>query len=146
CLAAVDALELAGDRSVLPGLERREKVVALENETEVAETELAERVDVEIAEPLPAEIDATLRRVQQTAEDLQQRGLAAPGGPHQQQHLPAAHLERDVAKSANGSHPMPVDHGNIVHANDRLRRRCASSGCHGARLFENHDGIDLQDL
>src|SRR5690349_11350444 len=119
-LSALSTLKLTGNRDVLPGLERREKVIALKDETEMPETKFAELIDVEISEPLLLEIDTALGRMQQASEDLQKSGLTTPRWPHQKQHLAPMHVDGHIAECSVGSHSMAICHGNVVHSHNRM--------------------------
>ena len=81
------------ERDVLPRGQHRDEVVRLEDEAELVAPQRREPLVVEVRELLAGDDDRARRRAVESGEQVHQRGLAGPGGPHDRGELAGRELE-----------------------------------------------------
>ena len=111
-LLEIVTLQFQGQLHVLQGGEGGEEVVALKDEAHACQTQMGQggrgqRGDLPALDPDPAGAG-----LEQTTEDQQQGGLAAPRGSHQGQHLPGMDGEIDLVDGMDGRRTAAIDQGD----------------------------------
>src|SRR5262249_26262132 len=100
--APADSRELERDADVLERRQRADQPERLAHEADVSQPEARPRVLVERGGVAAQEAHGARRRAQETAEDREERRLAAAGRSHDQRQAPREKLEVDAAQRMRG--------------------------------------------
>src|SRR6202007_409534 len=96
-IEAVSVNEL-GDGDVAFGGQGRQQIEALEHETDFMGAELGTRRVAELRQIISVDEHAATRGLRQSADDVEERGLPAAGGPHDCNRLSWQDLEINAAE------------------------------------------------
>ena len=107
------------ERDVLPRGQHRDEVVRLEDEAELVAPERREPLVVEVGQLLAGDDDRAGRRAVESGEQVHQRGLAGPGGPHDRGELAGGELEADAPQRVDRGLPLPVGAVQLCGGDDR---------------------------
>ena len=106
---APDPLDQQRHRDVLGGGQRRQQVVLLEDEADVALPELGLLRGGHRVDRLAEDVDAARRRVEDPGDDREERRLPAARGADQQQQLADPGLDLDAAQRVDLVRALDVD-------------------------------------
>ncbi len=123
-LGALQPAHVERDPHVLLGRQRREQVVGLEHEADVAAAQVGEFFGVEPFRAVAGDGELARARRHDAAEDRQQRGLAAAGGAHQQRQLAGVELQVDALQRAHLDGPE----AELLHDARRLEHHLRGRG------------------
>ena len=110
--------QLQHHRHVVGGVEERQQVVELEDEADLLQPQPAQIAPqpAAVVDQLAVQAHASARRIEDAADDVEQRGLARAGRAAQGDHLAGAHVERDVAQGIDAGLPLAEMLGDAAQA------------------------------
>ena len=106
-LRIAHAANVEREAHILERCQRREQVVGLEDEADVTATDIGQFLGVEVVNDLAFDPHAARGWRQNTAEDREQRGLAAAGWSHQQSQLSGPQRQADALERLHAASALP---------------------------------------
>ena len=118
--AGANLLRIAVDqrqrkRDVLVGGKDRNEIEGLKYETEMMAPKQGQLLAIQVRDALSADHHLAAGRRIQTANEVEQRGLAGTGGAGDRQERPAFHPQTDAAEGRNLGAAAAIHFGHVVH-------------------------------
>ena len=112
----------AGDRDILPGIEKRQKIVGLEDEADLLQPQTAQvgAQPFAVIDQFAVEPHAPGIRFENAADHIEQRALARSAGPAQADHGSGKDIERNLAQRIDAGRPLAEMLADPSDFDDRL--------------------------
>ncbi|HUI36577.1 MAG TPA: ATP-binding cassette domain-containing protein, partial [Gaiellaceae bacterium] len=121
------------EQDVLLGGQHRKQVEELEDEADVLAAQLRDLVVAELAKLRAGDVWIAAGRPVERGQDVHQRRLAGPRGPHDGRQLALLDFQRDSTQSVDGGVPLAVATGDVLRRdNGAWSAFCDVRGRHGS--------------